>query len=65
MTRKDLFKAEIVAGRGQCRCIRGQGERCDRSPASLVADRQFGREMLGVGGTSSVAEEHQLAAAPD
>ena len=31
----------------------------------LVADGQFGREMLGVGGAAAIAEQHQLAAAAD
>ena len=31
----------------------------------LVADGQFGREMLGVAGAAAIAEEHQLAAAAD
>ncbi len=65
LAREYLLKAEIVSRRRERRRISGQGKRRDRGAVALVADRQFGREMLGIGGASPVPEEHQLAAALD
>ena len=62
---KILLEAEIVAGGGERRGVGGQRERGDGGAVGLVADGQFGREMLGVGGAAAIAEEHQLAAAAD
>ena len=65
LTCEDLLKAEIISRSRQRRRISVQGKRRDRGAISLVADRQFGREMLGIGGTSPVPEKHQLAATFD
>ena len=40
-------------------------DRGDGRAVGLVADGQFGREMLGIAGAAAIAEEHQLAAAAD
>ena len=58
LTRKYLFKTEIIARSGERRSIGGQGDRRDRDTVVLVADRQLSRDMLGVGRTASIAKEH-------
>src|SRR6185437_5116344 len=65
LPRKDQRKAEIVAGGGQRRAVRRQRDRRDGRPVARVSHRQFGREMLRVGGAAAIAEEQQLPAALD
>ena len=65
LARENLLEAEIVAGGGERGGVGGQRDRGDGGAVGLVADGQFGREMLGVGGAAAIAEEHQLAAAAD
>jgi hypothetical protein len=65
LTCEDLLEAEIVSRSRKRRRISVQGERRDRGAVALVADRQFGREMLGIGGAPPVSEKHQLTAAFD
>jgi hypothetical protein len=65
LARECAFEAEIVARGRERRAIGGQRNGSDRGTIALVTDRQFGREMLGVGRAPSVSEEHQLAAAAD
>jgi len=62
---EDLLITHVVRGRRQHRCVRRQRECGDGLSVVDEAHGEFGRDVLAVGGAAAIAEEHQLAAAPD
>src|SRR3974390_2444717 len=65
LARKDALETEVVSGGGECGRVGGQSDRGNGGAVSYVADGQFGRKMLGIGGTAAVSKEQQLATATD
>ena len=62
---EDPDKAEVVACRSQGRAVGGEGDRRQAAARRLVADREFGGDMLGVGGAAAIAAEEELAPGPE
>ena len=58
---EQMLEPEIVSDRRQSRGVCGQGDCREGRTVLLVPHREFGREVLRVGGAAAVAEEEHLS----
>src|SRR5665213_1757479 len=65
LPRKQGVEPHIVGAGGKRRSIGGQRQGRDCSTVGLIADREFGGDMLGFGRTAPVSEQKHLAALPN
>ena len=64
LTRKNKIEGAVVADRRQQRCIGGERQRWQGFALAAHLKRQFGGDVLRVGGRASVPENQQFPARP-
>src|SRR5688572_8612137 len=65
LPREDLFEAEVVSRGREKRCVGGEGHGRIGAPVLHVPHDVLGRQMLRIGGASTVAAEEQGASPPN